>query len=212
MNKFKTRTAESLIETMVAITVIVIIFTAAMTLNRVSLHGNQSLGNRLSASDRAEDGLNALINIRDTNYLRFASDPDNCWDKYNISDVADCSDGTADEIQEGVTYYLSQNFSSSPYGAWQIETVSSDDDGWITLYNVNLDADPVTTEAELYLQSKITSSAFTEQEGGEDLFRRTFTVAYNVEETAYAATITVIWAEFGLDRSITRTRTIENIF
>lgn len=204
--------AESLIETIVAVTVFSLMFIAALTLTRISLKGDQALYHKFIAINGAEDGLNALINVRDTNRLRYASDTDNCWNKYNISDVADCSDGTADELQEGITYFLTQNTSGAPYWAWQIETVDSDDDGWISLYDINLDSDARTAETQKYLQSGITDSAFTVQEGKENIFRRTFTVAYNDDDTAYYTTVTVTWEEFGMERSIKKNRPIENIY
>jgi len=58
----------------------------------------ESLTETLIAINLAMESFEALRNLRDTNYLLFASDPDECWDKIEITDVADCSTATVTNI------------------------------------------------------------------------------------------------------------------
>ncbi len=91
LSRFSSRRAESMIETLVAITVIVIATTAALSVMRTALAGNQVIEKKVVALNLAEEVFEALRNIRDTNYLLYASDPDNCWNQINISDVSECT-------------------------------------------------------------------------------------------------------------------------
>ena len=93
--------AESLIETMIAITVIILATTAAMSVLRTATNGNDIIGQKAIAINLAEEGFEALRNLRDTNYLLFSSDPDECWNKTNATDVSTCFSAT--EITDGYT-------------------------------------------------------------------------------------------------------------
>ena len=62
--------AESMIETIIAITVIVISSSAAMSLTRTALAGNENIGERIVAMNLAKESIEAVENIRDSNYLR----------------------------------------------------------------------------------------------------------------------------------------------
>lgn len=42
-----------------------------------------STGKRIEAIQIARDGLEAFTNIRDTNWIKFAADYENCWNTLN---------------------------------------------------------------------------------------------------------------------------------
>lgn len=207
---FRSHAAESLIETLVAITVIVVSTTAALTVMRTALSGNDLIERKVIAVNLALEGIEALRNLRDTNYLLYASDPDNCWNKYGVSDVADCSDGTASEITEGTNYFLVRNFANDPLLGWSMQTVTGELSGKISLYDVDIDGDGVA-DTQMFAQRGVTNTDFTVSEQG--LYRRRFTVVYATDGSAYDATVTVTWTDYhGLSHSIDLTRTIRNIY
>lgn len=209
---FRSRPAESLIETLVAITVIVVSTTAALTVMRTALAGNDLIERKVIAVNLALEGLEALRNMRDTNYLLYASDPDNCWNKYAVTDVADCSDGTADEITEGVNYYLVRNFVRDPLLGWDLLVVSGATSGKMILYDVDIDGDSVA-DTQMYAQSGVTNADFTASTTDTATYRRRFTVVESADGNAYDATVTVEWTDYhGLAHSIDLSRTIRNIY
>ena len=50
-----------------------------------------STGNKIEAIQIARDGLEAMMNIRDTNWLLFSADRKNCWNvrNYNVNCIGD---------------------------------------------------------------------------------------------------------------------------
>ena len=53
------------------------------------MHSSQKFsnatGNRIEAIQIARDGLEAMTNIRDTNWILYGADPENCWNTMNYS-------------------------------------------------------------------------------------------------------------------------------
>jgi hypothetical protein len=50
-----------------------------------SSHLSNSTTNKIQAIQIAKQGIEAVTNIRDTNWLRFSSDYPNCWNAYNYN-------------------------------------------------------------------------------------------------------------------------------
>ena len=201
--------ASGMIDVMVAITLIGIMSTAALSLIRSSERGEQHVEKQSTANDLALDAFAALQIIRDTNYLRFASDTDNCWNKLEVTDVADCSDGSAEALTEGSTYYLVQDFDDSPFGEWHLYEVAADEDATIDLYTMN--------GLPWYGQSGITNTSFTLEQSG--VFERTITIAYgdldgDGTDDYYDATVTLTWEDRSSSnpRSLTKTGSINHIY
>ena len=154
-----------------------------------------------TANDLALDTFAALKNMRGTAYLRFASDPDNCWNKLEVTDVVECSDGTAEAITEGITYTLAQDFDNVPLGEWHLyeEDPGSDEDTFIDLYRMGT--------IPWYLQSGVTNTSFVLEES--HVFERTLTVQYGDRDgdgtdDYYDATVSITWT----DRSSTEPHTL----
>ncbi|MFA4814781.1 MAG: type II secretion system protein [Candidatus Gracilibacteria bacterium] len=202
--------AESLIETMVAITVIVLATTAALSVLRTSQAGNEVIGKKVIAINLAEEGLEALRNLRDTNYLLFASDPDECWNKLEVTDVADCP--TAMEITDGEAYYLTRDFDSDPVFKWHLtELTDAGTQGYLDLYSIDLNGDG-NGEANMYAQSHITTvpdmSAPVEN---REMFQRIIGIDYPAPDY-YDATATIYWYDHGVRQTLSLTRSIAHVY
>lgn len=208
---FCSRRAESLIETLVAITIIAIATTAAMILIRTSLTGNEVIGEKIIAMNLAEEGIEAVKNIRDTNYLRFSADPDSCWDTIDAPDVTSCS-SVARFIDGWTYYYLTRNFdptdSTKKLFEWSaVQTTSPETDGYLTLYEFTAGSETF----EIYAQSGLTDAYLTPVSGTEDSFQRILAIS-NDSTGIFDVTATVNWWINGEMKTISLTRTIANVY
>lgn len=203
--------AESLIETIVSITIIVIGAAAALSMLRSSFTGNELVGTKEIAIQLALEGLDAFKNTRDTNYLLFAGDADDCWNTLGLSDAADCtSASSSDEIlTEGETYYFARYWAGGAAPGWDIFPVSRTNDGYEDLYSVDLDSDG-TEDVELYAQTGISDSRFSVLES--HAFFRTASIVYSATGDSYDATVTVTWREHGNTHSVQFTRTLAHVY
>jgi type II secretory pathway pseudopilin PulG len=210
---FRSTPAETLIETIIAITVIIIGTAAALSMLRTSLDGNELVGQKVVAINLAVEGLDALKNIRDTNYLRFPADADTCWYTFGGTTAA-CGDGTS--LQNGRSYFFYRDFSGTSALDWDLSRASSGTPGYLTLYTLDLGGGD---SMDLYAQANVTESGFSTQE--TRAFTRTVTITYNDtngdgsndnDDASYDATVTVTWTQRGVDHSISLTRTIADVY
>lgn len=214
----RVRRAESLIETLLAITVIVISTTAALSLIRVSVAGNTVIGDKLIALNLGLEAVEAVKNVRDTNYLRFASDPDTCWNTLDVEDVLDCSSATIiEDVSVVPEYYLDRHFNETdPLFEWDLEEVTdSTTHGYLDLYELDLgadiDGDGSDDTIQLYAQTDMTDTVgFTSVE--EKAFHRVLEFDYDATGEAFDVTVTVSWLQRGEEKTITLTRTIANVY
>ncbi|HMR01042.1 MAG TPA: hypothetical protein PKA32_01510 [Candidatus Gracilibacteria bacterium] len=98
----KEKTAETLVEVVVAVFVVVMGSAVATTLIVNSMRANSFSKDNLVALNLAVEGLEAVRNIRDTNWMKFGFDKTNCWNLVPGSGPGDCSP-LYDQIAEG--YY-----------------------------------------------------------------------------------------------------------
>jgi type II secretory pathway pseudopilin PulG len=204
--------AESLIETIIALTVIVIATTAGMTLLRTSLVGNEVIGEKIVAINLAVEGIEAVRNLRDLNYLKFGSDPDNCWDAFFADELSDCP---FDKLEDGASYSLSREFLTVPAFKWALTEIDPLDEtaGWLSLYSteLNVDHSPELELLQSYGPSNDPNPLLTLER--EDAFRRYVTIDYFAGPAAFFdVTSTVEWAVKGQEKSVSLTRTIANIY
>jgi type II secretory pathway pseudopilin PulG len=206
---FISRRAESLVESVIAITVITLSTTAALVLIQTSIRGNRVIGEKVVALNLALEGIEAVKNIRDTNYLNFASDPENCWDVIDATSVSECST-TADHMEEGTTYYLKRNLRNEEKRLqWVLETTSAFGD--ITHYEIDDGSGTVITE--FFAQSGIedVDTTFTVIE--EDAYARAITFTASSDPDNYIdVTSTVTWENKGNEYSVSLTRTLSNVY
>lgn len=213
---FRPRRAESLIETLVAITVIAITTTAAMVLIRTSLTGNEVIGEKIIAMNLALEGIEAVKNIRDTNYLRMSSDADSCWNTLDHWDVTTCTSPSTDFIEHDTYYFLSRNLNhNDPAGnlvfEWSMaEAFDTAADGFLTLYEFSEPASGATFE--LYAEAGLVSPVLTPVEGNEYSFQRLLYIDYGGETDQFNVVSTVNWWIDGELKTISLTRTIANVY
>ena len=84
---FKNKRGETLIEVIVAVGVLAIGAITATSLMISTLRGTSVSKNYLVAVNLAREGIEAVRSIRDTNWLRFAYDTNNCWDVKSDEEV-----------------------------------------------------------------------------------------------------------------------------
>lgn len=202
--------AESLIETLIAITVIILATTAAMSVLRTSTNGNEVIGKKVVAMNLAMEGFEALRNLRDSNYLLFSSDPDECWNKLDVTDVADCA--TATEITDGYTYFLTRDFNSDPFFKWHlVRLTDASTQGYLTLFDMNLDGGS-DWESQMYTYSTLTGVAdMTSTAANRSMFQRSITIDYPSSDY-YDATIVVTWYDHDVLKTISLTRSIAHVY
>ena len=208
------KAAESLIETLIAITVIVLATTAALSVLRTSQAGNEVIGKKVIAINIAMEGFEALRNLRDTNYLLFASDPDECWDTINATDATTCSSVT--HITNGYSYYLTRTFNTTDtMFKWRLNRLTSTStQGYLSLYDLDWDSN-TDWESQLYAQSigtGLTTGDMNALPITRSLFQRVITVDYSSGSDYYDATITVHWYDNGVRQTISLTRSIANVY
>lgn len=75
----KSKKATSIIEAIVVLLIIVTWVTWMYNLFNRSSHLSNSINNKIQAIQIAKQWIEAMTNIRDTNWIRFSSDYKNCW-------------------------------------------------------------------------------------------------------------------------------------
>lgn len=98
--------ATSIIEAMVVLLIVVFWITWVYSLMSSSTKLADATGKRIEAIQIARDGLESLSNIRDSNWLKFAADYENCWNTYNYD--TNCIGGGGASIWTG-SYIVYRN-------------------------------------------------------------------------------------------------------
>lgn len=91
-NKFITQQGQTLIETMVAALVLTMGISAAVGLAVYGLNATSGISKQLQATGLAREGMEAVKNMRDTNWLRTTLNTD-CFDFYTQTSIASCYQG-----------------------------------------------------------------------------------------------------------------------
>jgi len=84
----KSKKATSIIEAMIVMLIIVVWITGLYNIFNNSQKLSNSTKNRIEAIEIAREWVEAMKNIRDTNWLIFAWDKQNCWNSLNYN--SDC--------------------------------------------------------------------------------------------------------------------------
>ncbi len=206
----KKRSAESLIETIIAITVISLTVVSSSALIKTALKGNQIIGEKIVALNLATESLEAVKNIIDTNSLNFANNTDECWDTLDGSDSSLCA--SADHIASGINYALYRNF--EPYSGvlfeWSLIPVTSDENT-VSLYVYTPNSG--TNSTLLYAQNDIAPHlGLISVAGKESAFKRTISSESDsaFPDDIWKATAKIEWEEKTGTKSISLTRAITN--
>src|SRR3989338_7328669 len=93
-NELLTKKAETLAEVLIALSVISMGAGGASTLVTMSIKANGQSEERIVAYSLAREGVEALRNIRDTNWLRFPGNKTECWDTLDAKTPSECETST----------------------------------------------------------------------------------------------------------------------
>ncbi|MFA5854984.1 MAG: hypothetical protein WC846_01680 [Candidatus Gracilibacteria bacterium] len=210
------RRAESMIESLIAVTIIVFATVAALAMMRSAISGNQLIEDKIVALNLAIEGINAVQNVRDTNYLRYSANADECWLKIYTPDPGDClATGSKSITSFPAKFYLFREMTETDASgdpanifAWYIKEVTLPTDVFLTLYKVDFDGN----EGELYAQSGLSATNPDFQVIGKNKFSRTLVFNGDPDSGEVKVTVAVTWKEGSSDKVISLTRTIANIY
>lgn len=113
--KFKFNRAESLVETLVAVFVLSLSAVAALTLMVTILRTVDDVKERVIATNLAREGIEAVRNIRESNWLEHPRERRDYW---NCLGAEDCNIANEENLIQDDTYYIvdfDENF------RWQLE-------------------------------------------------------------------------------------------
>lgn len=203
------RPAESLAETLIAVTVIGLCTVTAVALLRSGIDQSAALSRKVIAENLAQEGMEALYNIRDTNYLRHAGDPENCWDSYDTIVGQSCTT----HLVAGGTYALKRQFEDTdvPIFSWDLDLVNSpqDPDRFLNLYDVTVPG--MTESMQMYAQSGVTAGPIVIVTLEDSAFERVVTID-SKDANSYTATVSVYYTVGGVSHHVFAHDTIQNTF
>lgn len=199
LKKITFRTAETLIEVVMAIFVVATGSAAATSLIVTAMQSNSFSRDNLIALNLAVEGIEAIRNIRDSNWLKFGYDKDNCWNmRPEMAQGSNCE--LAQNLIDKGNYTVDLNtssmnwlLSSTPASTLNLENGVTADDEFYRLEfadldpTVSTDGDPnLTNDRDIYTSSPSPSTGISQ-------FYRMVTVSYDTApETADEMTITSI--------------------
>lgn len=206
--KPKRKRAESLIETIVAITVIALGATATGVMVRTSILGNELSQDRMTALNLAKEGIEAVRNIRDTNWLRYELNQDACWNTLQEPgvDITNCDLNPIDEDY----YELKLNLSNS-YFEYMLADTGDDDvffDDYLLYECIIEDVD--LEAGTLYANPTGAPEAYDCE---ETVFYRMIYIDYETDlptDDLMTVTSTVGWTTDGEQRSVSLMESIGN--
>jgi hypothetical protein len=125
-SRLKSRRGETVVEVLIAVMLLVVGALSAVRLLALVGINNQLTKERVVATNLAREGLEAVRNIRDTNWLRFAGERRRCWNNADFSSPIECqdvnSDGVADEPITHAENYIAK-FNTTNY-RWELISTS----------------------------------------------------------------------------------------
>ena len=136
----KTKKATSIIEAMIVMLIIVVWITGLYDIFSSSQKLSNTTKNRIEAIEIAREGIEAMKNIRDTNWLMYGWDKQNCWNTFNYD--SNCVWGwTFNKITEK-SYKIYQNTDYkwklfNPTISWTSEFKNSDYRNKFRIYKNN---------------------------------------------------------------------------
>jgi type II secretory pathway pseudopilin PulG len=195
---------ETILETIIALSILAIGLTLASTVIAYSLRNINASKNRVIAINIAREGIEAMRNIRDTNWMKFSGNRRVCWN--HNPDFTTC-DGTEPIAPGNYIIYKEETDSKwllDPIGGTPTPipdppspddtyvdsetTYIFQDDQWIdyrTLYHVDIDAAVdtdnngfPTDDADIYNHIYTTDTALGSNLAKRTVFRRWLKVEY----------------------------------
>lgn len=100
--------ATSIVEAMIAMMIITLWVTGMYNIYSTSIKLSDSTANKIQAIQIAREGIEAVTNIRDTNWLLFSSDYENCWMVLNYNNTCIGDSGNSKDIAHNGSYLIYQ--------------------------------------------------------------------------------------------------------
>ena len=126
MNFFKKQSGESVVEVLVAATLLVAVLTTAfVALNRAA-SANVNVGNRIVAINIAREGIEAVRNIRDTNWLKYSGNRREKWLCLDsLASPNECEENSSPQLITSGFYQV--NFSESDHRYFLVKIPGADE-------------------------------------------------------------------------------------
>lgn len=189
--------AETLAEAVMAITVLGIGAGGIMIMLNSAIRANDIGQERIVALNLAQEGAAAVETLRNTNWLRFPGNRDECWDTLDASSETGCA--TSAKLANGATYVVYRELrNSAELMTWGFSNVA----GFTTA--------PTPEEAQTLREYTVGGQPFLSHAlGGNAMlastpvagnYRRTVTVAKSPNTIEVTATVT--WTSRGQDHTV----------
>jgi hypothetical protein len=192
---FRKRSAETILEVIMALFVVATGSATATSLVVNSLQSNSFSRDNLIGLNLAVEGVEAVRNIRDTNWLKFGYDKTNCWNVMPGLAVTDCSSASA--ISAG-NYTLSLDPATM---SWSLAAITA---GGLDLTNGN----PATNSNYLLYNNANSLYVATQPGNTPSRFYRMITISYPPPatpakgQTQMTVTSTVQWKAGALTHQV----------
>lgn len=184
----KRRPGETLIEVIMALFVVAVGSAAATSLIVTAIQANSFSRDNLVALNLAVEGIEAMRNIRDSNWLRFGFDKENCWNMNPAQTACTALTIPTSAIAAGnYTVDLNPNtfqwtLTKIATGPLDLSDASSDADYRLNYIDATAGVDSDgngtnTDDPDLYVSKNIVS-ALTLTSTGESKFYRSIIVSY----------------------------------
>jgi hypothetical protein len=186
MKIFKNIKGETLTETIIAMTIFAVGITLSSTLVASSLRNINTSKNRVIAVNLAREGIEAVRNMRDTNWLKYSSKRRTCWNQMPTSDPTEACDG-ANPIEPG--RYIVYKSEDQRWRLQQINEADTFDETLLytvdidTTYDTDGDGD-MTNDADIYnhrisdINDDPTNDAIGRKNATLTTFHRIITIDY----------------------------------
>lgn len=204
---------ETITETIIALSILAIGITLSSTLMASSLRNINVSKNRFIAVNIAREGIEAMRNIRDTNWLKFSSSRRTCWN-HEPQDLPDiCTDivisGVSDNVIEPGTYIIYKDEDHR----WRLASTTSGADPNVVdhtlLFTVDIDGDE---ESDIYNHNDNHPQApdILGTTPKPTVFKRKITIEYlddygeggDVDNNRMRVISAVSWFRSGIERTV----------
>jgi type II secretory pathway pseudopilin PulG len=143
MSKIFNKSGETLLEVLIALTIVTVAAAAAGSAIMAAVQGLSLSKNYLIAQNLADEGLEAVKNIRDTNWMKYTINKSTCWlvigDTTNL-EGKDCKTAKSFEYTPSLPGESTRNDYKLSFsnGRWNATVQTSDIDTDINLYKLGL--------------------------------------------------------------------------
>lgn len=221
LNRLRSPRAETLAEAVISITVLGIGAGGIMIMLNSAIRANDIGQERVVALNLAQEGVAAVETLRDTNWLRFPGNREECWDVLDATSAAECDDSTTTHLAttsdiNGKTYVVYRELgSSAEFMTWGFENLATYSPSTsLTLEEVQtLAAYEIGTGGPTLLSHALGGNAALTSTPTVGNYGRTVTVVKSTTvspDDTLQVTATVTWTSRGQDHSVNFSGTLYN--